>query len=346
MNDQEKILTYYDEGQIYQEFYIVNGKLNGKKVWYYKSGKVKQIGNYKNGICEGKFTSYYQNGKIKSEVSYQNGNLLGLKNFEIKGLKKLDNFNKKEKIKNQEKNKEVSIEKNTNKDKNNKTPRFLLIIVLLLILILCNLHFGFIDKFINIKNKETSSKVILNEPLKKEENKKIIKQELLKENKKSQQSKDEELKKANIKILVKNLRSPIYSNYILNVGEGYKVPLPDNVFNKITQNKKDKILKFSSKYDEINITFRITSVKSKKLKENYQKEIKKLDNEKIVVLKTDLSKNKYFISCKKAGNKIYKYAYFDKKNSEVISIDFYYPSSFEKEMEGVIEHVINGIKKK
>lgn len=453
-NDKEKILIYYDDGQLYQEFYTVNKKLNGVRTWYYKSGKVKQIGNYKDDKCDGEFINYYQNGEIKSITNYQNGNILGTKNFNIGIIDKtkisIQNSNKK--IINASKQMSTKAYNETNRIKREKlnqknlknilttitdfiiqNKKSIKIITVVMIIALCSLHFNiyekikyhknvviksfkndkeenFYDKLIDFKDEkvayikekltkeEDSSKktreikeesfydklidfkdkkiAYIKEKLTKEESpskninkikkdnssKKITKsatvtkknvekinikeeKKSLRENTKTKTQITTQMKKDNFEKLSQMLKKPTYKDYILNIGAGYKISLPNEIYTNIKHNKKDKSIKFSTKYNEMSIILKRISLKDIDFKEFHRREVI-ISAGKMNVLNSDLSKTKYHISGKKNKTGIYKYAYYNKVKSEVVLIDFYYPLSMEKGMKKIIKTVLGKFKKK
>lgn len=421
--DKEKILIYYDEGQLYQEFYETNRKLNGVRIWYYKSGKIKQTGNYINGNCDGEFISYYQSGKIRSITHYQKGKILGIKNFNINIVDKskigIQSINQKimdtskqistktcieaSRIKKEKLNHE-NLKKILNKTTefitnilNNiiefitKNKKLIKIVAIVMIVILCSFHFNVYDKIRNLKNtvaisfrnekdnkKESFCNNLINfrdekvayikekigldknyfqkiKNLKKiitkktKKTKKIDNEEpnkILREEIKTKPQITTQMKKDNFIKLSQILKDPKYKTYILNIGAGYKISLPDGIFTNITQNVKNKNLKFSSKYNEININFIIISLQNIKFKTLYKKEINNL-NGKMTILNSDLSRNKYYINGvrnKKTG--MYRYAYYNRKKKEVAVIEFNYPISLDKYMKKIIKTTSNKFEKK
>ena len=68
---------YYKTGEVEEENYFVNGKLEGSHTEYYKSGQIEEEGTFKNGKLEGKYIHYDINGSIKKEeIYYKNGELV------------------------------------------------------------------------------------------------------------------------------------------------------------------------------------------------------------------------------------------------------------------------------
>lgn len=95
INDKKEIQKlYHENGKIKQEFYVVNGQIEGLvKVYnekgnliekgdffnnkeqgnwefYHENGKLKQKGNFKDGKHIGPWKFYHENGKIKQEGNY------------------------------------------------------------------------------------------------------------------------------------------------------------------------------------------------------------------------------------------------------------------------------------
>jgi antitoxin component YwqK of YwqJK toxin-antitoxin module len=49
-NENGLIILFYDNGQVYEEFTVVNGYIDGKRIKYRENGKVHKINYYKKGI--------------------------------------------------------------------------------------------------------------------------------------------------------------------------------------------------------------------------------------------------------------------------------------------------------
>jgi len=72
-----KYTEYYKTGEVEEENYFVNGKLEGSHTEYYKSGQIEEEGTFKKGKLEGKYIHYDINGSIKKEeIYYKNGELV------------------------------------------------------------------------------------------------------------------------------------------------------------------------------------------------------------------------------------------------------------------------------
>ena len=74
-----KATYYYDNGQIQQQGFFKNGKLEGKWVAYDINGNKKSIGEYKNGNKTGKW--FFWNDVTLSEVDYSNSQITEVKNW-------------------------------------------------------------------------------------------------------------------------------------------------------------------------------------------------------------------------------------------------------------------------
>jgi antitoxin component YwqK of YwqJK toxin-antitoxin module len=73
---------YYNNGNLFSEVIINNGKRQGKKTYYYKNGFIKKIGNYIDDKLEGQYIEFYKND-IYREYNYNNNKLNGIfKNFD------------------------------------------------------------------------------------------------------------------------------------------------------------------------------------------------------------------------------------------------------------------------
>lgn len=344
---------YYENGQIYQSAEIYNGILNGKRVWYYLSGRIKQTGTYINGKCDGDFISYYEDGKIKSITHYHNGTALGLKEFKVETSNQSKTFNSFNESKSKNLNNKKTDVKDIKSSANKKsTAKVFTGIILLIGIILSIIYFKISDKIDNkqmqsaketVKTVKKAEKTITNTTTEKiTDNKKLLQENI--ESKKNKTAVTDAMKKDNFIKLLQILQKPKYKTYNLNMGAGYKISLPDEIYTNISQTK-DKSIRFSSKYNEMSIILKRVPLKKVSFKEFYRQEVNNL-NGKMNILNADLSKTKYYISSKKNKTGIYKYAYYNKDKSEVILIDFYYPLSMEKEMKKVIKTTLNNFKKK
>ncbi len=73
VNNMVKATYYYDNGQIQQEGFFKDGKLDGKWIAYDTTGNKKSIGEYSNGQKTGKW--FFWNEANLSEVDYSNNQI-------------------------------------------------------------------------------------------------------------------------------------------------------------------------------------------------------------------------------------------------------------------------------
>jgi len=73
VNNMVKATYYYDNGQIQQEGFFKEGKLDGKWIAYDTNGNKKSIGEYSNGQKIGKW--FFWNEANLSEVDYSNNQI-------------------------------------------------------------------------------------------------------------------------------------------------------------------------------------------------------------------------------------------------------------------------------
>ena len=69
--------TYYESGELCQEYFEVDGKKEGIYKLYYQSGNIKEIVPYINGLQHGEIKWYWDNGKIDTEFFMENGKYHG-----------------------------------------------------------------------------------------------------------------------------------------------------------------------------------------------------------------------------------------------------------------------------
>ncbi len=77
VGQQVKATYYHENGNIQQEGFFADGKLDGKWTSYDVSGKVTAIAEYTNGQKTGKWISY--NNLSVKEVLYANNNVVSSK---------------------------------------------------------------------------------------------------------------------------------------------------------------------------------------------------------------------------------------------------------------------------
>jgi len=76
-NDIEK--TYYDNGQVAEEWHFKDGKRNGIRRSYYENGQIQDEWNYKDGKKNGIRRSYYENGQLKDDKFYKDDKKIGIR---------------------------------------------------------------------------------------------------------------------------------------------------------------------------------------------------------------------------------------------------------------------------
>ena len=81
-----KATYYFDNGQIQQQGYFKEGKLDGSWVAFDEKGNKKSIGEYKNGEKTGKW--FFWNDKSLSEVDYSNNRIASVKSWKQDALAK------------------------------------------------------------------------------------------------------------------------------------------------------------------------------------------------------------------------------------------------------------------
>ncbi len=82
----EVVRTYYESGELCQEYFEVDGKKEGEYKSYYQSGNIKEIVPYINGLQHGEIKWYWDNGKIETEFFMKNGKYHGEhKQYDING---------------------------------------------------------------------------------------------------------------------------------------------------------------------------------------------------------------------------------------------------------------------
>jgi antitoxin component YwqK of YwqJK toxin-antitoxin module len=79
VNGLVKATYYYDNGQVEQEGFFKDGKLEGTWVSYNENGSKKAVAEYTNGEKTGKWFFYNQN--TVAEVNYSNGAVATVKSL-------------------------------------------------------------------------------------------------------------------------------------------------------------------------------------------------------------------------------------------------------------------------
>ena len=90
--DNGILREWYDNGQLYLEYEMLNGIKHGVCRKWYSDGKIKQIYNYHKGKLHGNQKKWYLSGKIKAEWNYKDDKLHGVsyewnENGSIKSVK-------------------------------------------------------------------------------------------------------------------------------------------------------------------------------------------------------------------------------------------------------------------
>lgn len=70
-------LTYYHSGELLEEQYFRNGKLDGPCVRYRRDGILWTESSYLSGRLHGAFRTYHDNGQIEAAGCYEKGKLCG-----------------------------------------------------------------------------------------------------------------------------------------------------------------------------------------------------------------------------------------------------------------------------
>lgn len=81
-----KATYFYENGEVQQEGFFVNGKLDGYWVSYKEDGTKLASGFYKEGVKTGKW--FFANDKSIAEVNFSNNSIESVKNRKQVGLAK------------------------------------------------------------------------------------------------------------------------------------------------------------------------------------------------------------------------------------------------------------------
>ena len=79
-----KATYHYDNGQIQQEGFFKDGKLEGQWVAYDTSGNKKSVGEYNKGIKSGKWL--FWSNAVLTEVNYNDNAIASVKNWKEEAL--------------------------------------------------------------------------------------------------------------------------------------------------------------------------------------------------------------------------------------------------------------------
>jgi len=63
-------LSWHENGQIYEKYNYVNGKLNGEYLEWYDNGEICQKCNYVDGKLNGEYLDWYENGQMCIKCNY------------------------------------------------------------------------------------------------------------------------------------------------------------------------------------------------------------------------------------------------------------------------------------
>ena len=72
-----KVVSIYDNGNLRENGFLKEGKLEGEYEYYYSNGNIFEFIIYKSGKPQ-KSTRYHINGEIRSEGFFQDGELHGI----------------------------------------------------------------------------------------------------------------------------------------------------------------------------------------------------------------------------------------------------------------------------
>ena len=84
--DKIKATYFHDNGQVQQEGYFENGKLEGFWVSYNEEGLKTAMGEYSKGVKTGKWL--FWNEQQLAEVDYSKNNILSVKNWNQEAIVK------------------------------------------------------------------------------------------------------------------------------------------------------------------------------------------------------------------------------------------------------------------
>lgn len=81
-----KATYFYDNGQVKQEGFYLDGKLHGKWISYNQDGSKQTMGEYENGNKTGKW--FFWNESALSEVDFANSRIVEVKKWSKEALVK------------------------------------------------------------------------------------------------------------------------------------------------------------------------------------------------------------------------------------------------------------------
>jgi uncharacterized protein len=78
--------SYYENGKVNEEFYLVNKKFDGRYIKRDTNGSILGTGEFKSGKEHNLFKWYYPNGKFHSLVLYSYGKVINLNLWDENGV--------------------------------------------------------------------------------------------------------------------------------------------------------------------------------------------------------------------------------------------------------------------
>lgn len=63
-------IWYYDNGQMSDLNYHLNGKTHGEVKTWYKNGQIREISHWNNGVQNGLYQFFYENGKLEERTNW------------------------------------------------------------------------------------------------------------------------------------------------------------------------------------------------------------------------------------------------------------------------------------
>lgn len=67
---------WYENGRPREQSFYLRGKREGKCKWWYENGQIGEHGFWRNGEQEGENKGWYENGKLGAQTFYRNGELI------------------------------------------------------------------------------------------------------------------------------------------------------------------------------------------------------------------------------------------------------------------------------
>ncbi|GIZ09304.1 toxin-antitoxin system YwqK family antitoxin [Flavobacterium sp. UMI-01] len=84
VNNMVKATYYHENGQVMQEGFFKDGKLQGEWVSYDDKGNKTAIANYNKGVKVGKW--FHWNSSTLNEVDYSNNQIAAVKNWKREAI--------------------------------------------------------------------------------------------------------------------------------------------------------------------------------------------------------------------------------------------------------------------